>query len=373
MTPSRILVLCTRRLGDVLLTTPLIRALRRAWPEARIDALTLMSSAAALDGNADVARVIALPERAPLWTTLRAVGAPRRYDLAVSTLYNDRPHLLALWSAGLRANIVPPDGLPGARWKRRAARYRAELQPVHTVEQYLRLADALGIPRHFGVVPPRPADERRLDALLPERARQPYAVVHPAPLYDYKAWTLDGWQALLRWLAAQGLRVVVTGGPAPAERTFVARVLAGAPPGSVNAAGLLSLAELTPLIEGARVYVGPDTSVTHLAAATGAPTVALFGPSNPVVWGPWPQNHTGGNASPWSLQAPVQHRGNVWLVQGLAHCVPCLLEGCERRRDSRSLCLDELPPARVIAAADEAIRSPPAAAASPAPGLPPPA
>lgn len=362
MTPARILVLCTRRLGDVLLTTPLIRALKRAWPGSRIDALTLASSAAALAGNPDLERVLTLRERAPLRESLRSVGAPRRYDLALSTLYNDRPHLLALWSAGTRANVVPPRGEPGYYWKRWAAQYHAELQPVHTVEQYLRLADALGIARHTEVVPPQPGDARRADALLGDRAR-PYAVVHPAPLFEYKAWTLDGWRGLLRWLTAQGLRVVVTGGPAEAERAYVARVLEQAPAGVIDAAGQFSLAELTPLLQGARAYVGPDTSVTHLAAATGVPTLALFGPSNPVVWGPWPQGHAGPGASPWRLAAPLQHAGNVWILQGLAHCVPCLLEGCARRLDSRSRCLDELPLARVTAVLDAALARPQAAAA----------
>ena len=357
MTPSRILVLCTRRLGDVLLTTPLIRALKRAWPAARIDALTLASSAAALTGNPDLAGVITLPERASLRETLRAAGAPRRYDLALSTLYNDRPHLLALWSAGTRAGIVPPRGEPGARWKRWLARHHAERQPVHTVVQYLLLADALGIPRWLDVVPPKPADERGLEALLGPARAQPYAVVHPAPLYEYKAWTLEGWRGLIRWLQAQGLRVVVTGGAAEGERAFATRVLEGfSGDGVVNAAGRLALAELTPLIERARAYVGPDTSVTHLAAATGAPTVTLFGPSNPVVWGPWPQGHAGPDPGPWTMQAPLQHQRNVWIVQGLAHCVPCLLEGCARRLDSRSLCLDELPLARVTATLDAALR-----------------
>lgn len=356
MMPARILVLCTRRLGDVLLTTPLIRALKRAWPAARIDALTLSSSAAALAGNPDVDRILTLRERAPLRESLRAVGSPRHYDLALSTLYNDRPHLLALWSAGTRANIVPPPGAPGARWKRWLSQRSAALQPVHTVVQYLRLADALGIARWHEVVPPRPVDTRALEALLgPGRA--PYAVVHPAPLYAYKAWPLAAWQALIAWLGRQGLRVVVTGGPGAEERAFVARVVENAPAGAaIDASGRLALAELTPLLEGARAYVGPDTSVTHLAAATGVPTVALFGPSNAVVWGPWPQGHAGSGDSPWKMHAPWQQQGNVWLLQGLEHCVPCLLEGCERRLDSRSQCLDELPVARVVAALDLALR-----------------
>jgi heptosyltransferase III len=357
MTPERILVLCTRRLGDVLLTTPLIRSLRRAWPAARIDALTLDSSAAALAGNPDLARVITVRERAPLAESLRAAGRPRHYDLAVSTLYNDRPHLLALWSAGTRAGVVPPAGEPGAHWKRWLSRWHAERAAVHTVVQYLLLADALGIPRCHEVVPPRPPDERALDALLGAGwAGRPYAVVHPAPLYVYKAWTLEGWRGLVRWLLAQGLKVVLTGGAAAPERALAARVAEGVPGGGVvDASGRLRLADLTPLIGHARLFAGPDTSVTHLAAATGTPTIALFGPSDPVVWGPWPQGHAAPGPGPWARHAPLQQLGNVHLLQGLGHCVPCLLEGCERRLESRSRCLEDLPLARVTAVAAAAL------------------
>ncbi len=339
----------------MLLTTPLIRSLKRAWPQASIDALTLDSSAAVLAGNPDLERIITLRERAPLGETLRAIGAPRRYDLALSTLYNDRPHLLAWWAAPQRANVVPPSSFPGARWKRWLTQHPVELEPVHTVVQYLRLADALGIARCNDVVPPRPADTRALDAVLGAGwATRAYAVVHPRPLYDYKAWTLEGWRGLLRWLGQQGLQVIVTGGPGDAERRYAEAVVEGST-GVLNTAGRFSLAQLTPLLERARAFVGPDTSVTHLAAATGVATVALFGPSNTAVWGPWPQSCAIPDASPWRLQAPLQQRGNVWIVQGLAHCVPCLLEGCERKLDSRSLCLDELPLARVTNAVTQAL------------------
>lgn len=357
MTPSRILVLCTRRLGDVLLTTPLIRSLRRAWPAVHIEVLTLAGSAAALTGNPDINGLITLRERAPLGETLKALGGPRRYDLALSTLYNDRPHLLAWWSAPRRANVLPPPGEPGRRWKRLLSQHTAGLEPVHTVVQYLRLADALGIARCADVVPPQPADEGTVERWLgPGWRARPHAVVHPAPLYEYKAWTLEGWRRIVRWLSGQGLRVVVSGGPAPGERAYAGRVAEGAT-GVVDVSGQLQLAELSPVLAGARAYVGPDTSVTHLAAATGAPTVALFGPSNPVVWGPWPQGYRGPDPGPWVLQQPLQQCGNVWLLQGLAPCTPCLLEGCERRLDSRSRCLDELPAARVLASVRRALES----------------
>ena len=93
-------------------------------------------------------------------------------------------------------------------------------------------------------------------------------------------------------------------------------------------------AQLAGLLSKARVYVGPDTSVTHLAAAAGCPTVAIYGPTDPRLWGPWP---VGGLDEAWIAAGTIQHRGNVWLVQNPLPCMPCQLEGCERRLDSYSV------------------------------------
>ncbi len=116
--------------------------------------------------------------------------------------------------------------------------------------------------------------------------------------------------------------------------------------------GKLDWPELTAAIRDAQIYVGPDTAITHLAAATGVPTVALYGPTDPRLWGPWP---VGGLDRPWSAAGTIQQRGNVWLVQNPLPCLPCQLEGCERRLDSFSRCLDELTGAQVISAVDQAL------------------
>ena len=103
--------------------------------------------------------------------------------------------------------------------------------------------------------------------------------------------------------------------------------------------------------------------MTHLAAATGTPTVALYGPTDPRLWGPWP---AGGLGEPWAAAATIQNRGNVWLVQNPPSCpwsiLPCQQEGCERRLDSYSRCLDELTVSQVLSAVDLALAS-----ATPAP------
>lgn len=348
--PDRVLIVVTRRLGDVLLATTLIRSVRRAWPHACLEVLVNAGSAAVLDGNPDIDRLWVQPEHArvgELWRLARSLF--RRYDLAISALYNDRPHLWALLASSRRAGVVPPDGHPGARWKRwLCAAWTPLTEGIHTVEQYMRLADVLGIARVPEVVPPRRTSQS-------PGAPGGHVVLHPMPRYRYKEWTVSGWQALARSLIARGLKVVLSGdgardqeciqaiaaGLSPAERAHVVEVV-GQP-----------LAALTPLIETARLFVGPDTAVTHLAASTGTPTLALFGPSSPVAWGPWPADADADAAdSPWRLKAPMQRRGTVWMLQGEGACVPCLGEGCERHLSSPSRCLDELSPQRVIALVD---------------------
>jgi len=116
---------------------------------------------------------------------------------------------------------------------------------------------------------------------------------------------------------------------------------------------ILTLGASACLASRARVYVGPDTAMTHIAAALGVPTVALFGPSNTVKWGPWPRGHAV-ESNPWR-RCGSQHVNNVMLVQGATACAPCMLEGCGRSIGSFSDCLQHLPASRVMAAIDQAL------------------
>lgn len=350
----------------MLLATPLIHSLKLAWPGAKIDALVFAPTAGVLAGNPDLNEVIAMPKKGQL-ALVRQLW--RRYDLAVAVTNSDRAHYAA-WIAGReRAGLVSAD----MHWKRWLLQDRTVLHDpaqLHTVVQSLRLADMLGIARVPEVVPPRPvegpAEVLVLDAELGAGWRsRAYVVLHPQPMYPYKGWTDDGWRALIRWLTTQGLRVVVSGGPAEPEQAAIRNLLAGLdlPDGAVtDVAGRLPFAALTPLIEGARLFVGPDTSVTHLAAACNTPTLALFGPSSPVTWGPWPQGWDGEADSPWQMAVPFQRVSNVGILQGdhgrRIGCIPCMQEGCERHTSSTSDCLERLSSARVIAAAAQMLGSP---------------
>ncbi len=341
---ARVLVVALRRLGDVLLTTPLIRSLKRAYPDASIDVLVFAGTEGIVTGNPDIAEIVVMPARPTLGQSLAVARKLwRRYDLAVSTQSGDRPTAFA-WAAG-RISVGPVEGEKLATRVKRAALSRAVAvnRGGHRVDEMLGLASALGIAPVGEVV--APAGTLRAEL----RPAQAYTVIHAAPMFRYKRWTDDGWRALAAALAARGLAVVATG--APSDREFLDELWRDSPE-VIRRDGALAWPELATLIGGASVYVGPDTSVTHLAAATGAPTVALFGPTDPRIWGPWP---AAGLEQAWAAAGTIQRRRNVWLVQNPLPCLPCQQEGCLRRLDSHSQCLDELSVAQVLRAVDDAL------------------
>jgi heptosyltransferase-3 len=356
--PERILVVALRRLGDVLFVTPLIRSLKRAYPGAAIDALVFAGTEGILAGNPDLACVITMPPRPRAGETLALLRRLwRRYDLALSTQAGDRPTLFA-WAAGRRrAGFVDPDKL-AVHVKRRALDVSVPVDPArHRVPEVLRLAQALGIAPLAELVAP---SETRAAHVSREAARshalsgRRYAVIHVAPKFRYKQWTEQGWRGLAAALATRGLAVVATGGPDADEQRYLDAVWA-ARPEVERLDGALSWPALAEVLRAATVYIGPDTAVTHLAAATGAPTVALYGPTDPRLWGPWPL----GGADPlWAAAGTIQTRGNVWLVQNPLPCLPCQQEGCLRRLDSHSQCLDELQVGQVLQAVDAALAQP---------------
>jgi len=359
-TPHTILVVVTRRIGDVLLTTPLIRSLKNAWPNAHIDALVFSRTEGVLAANPDVRAVLNIAPKPVLREHLCLLKKIwRAYDLAISVVPSDRPTLYA-WAAGKHSIGLVAAGNNQA-WKRGLLSQHLPFDNLntHTVTTNLQPAALLGIPLSPQVmVAWRTEDARAAQALLPFAADQTaYVVLHPYPMYAYKTWHRAGWIALAQWLQARGLQVVLTGGPGGDERAYVndlvrdlARVL---PQSVVNLAGKIGLAGSAFIIGHAQLYVGPDTATTHIAAALGVPTLALFGPSNPVKWGPWPKA-VDALPQPYVMRGS-QTRGNVTLLQGddPRHCVPCLGEGCDKHVNSLSACLQQLSAEQVIAAAEK--------------------
>ena len=145
---------------------------------------------------------------------------------------------------------------------------------------------------------------------------------------------------------------MLTGSASANDQQLIAEVRgAGTEPALLDASGRLSLSQVRTLLEHADAYLGPDTSVTHLAAALGVPVVTVYGPTWPDAFGPWPPGHAA--SQPWLRREPRQQVRNIVLLQGPdppgQRCVPCNQMGCARRHDSLSHCLVSLPAQTVIA------------------------
>ena len=350
--PRSILVICTRRIGDAFLATPAVRSLKAAYPDATVDMLVFKGCEGVLEANTDIGEVISIAERPGFFEHLALITRLwRRYDLAVSLLAGDRPTLYAWFSARRRVGTLVDEAR--SRWKQRLldAWVPFDNLHTHTVAMNLRVVAQLGIATKATPVVcwSRAAEASALE-LIAQFDDTRFAVLHVSPKFVYKSWTADGWGQLAQALTAEGLRVIIAGGASAEEQDFVQSLLPSMPENVVNLAGRIDLGTLGYLLNRAALFVGTDTAVTHMAAASGIPTFALFGPSNPVKWGPWPAGFSANLPSPWQMRGSGR-AGNVFLVQGETHCVPCLQEGCERHVDSRSDCLQQLPAARVIAAA----------------------
>jgi heptosyltransferase-3 len=346
--PSKVIVIVTRRIGDVLLSTAVLKSIKRAWPATTVDVLVLSGTESVLIGNPDVNRVLTIPQRPRLGTHLRFLARLwRRYDVALSLVPGDRPTLYAFVAGRRRAGLL----LSASResWKRTLLHSWVPFDEcdTHRVAMNLALLDVIDVPPVREVSVSWGKKDEEAVATLLNGIAPPYAVLHPYPKFSYKMWRQQGWIEVARWLHAQGYRIVLTGSPDPAELDYVTAVAKSAP-NAINAAGKLTLGGTGRLLSRAALYVGPDTAVTHMAAALGVPTVALFGPTDPVKWGPWPSGH-GEADGPWRRHGS-QTAGNVWLLQGRAACVPCGLEGCERHIGSFSDCLLGIDSDQVITA-----------------------
>lgn len=344
---GRVIVIVTRQIGDVLLTTPLIQAAKERWPHAQVDVLGFAGTLGMLRGNPSVHEFIEVPAGSG-WRQAKALLPRiwRRYDLALVAEASDRAHLYGWAAAKLRSSLVP-QRQSIAWWKKLLSQHTVTIDDDHTptVLEKLALLSPWGpLPAAVEVTPPQMLD---LPSDLMAQLSDAPVVVHVPSMWRYKQWPVKYFADVIQALLARGEQVVLTGAASEVDQVQIAAVRhLGSPPALIDASGRLNLNQVTTLLRRAALYVGPDTSITHLAASAGTPVVTMFGPTNPVRWGPWPQGAA--PTSPWQRAQPRQFSGKVIMLQAAQDCIACGHAGCEDHRDSRSECLEALAPQRVI-------------------------
>ena len=370
--PKKVLFIATRQIGDVLVTTPLISQARELWPDAEFHFLGYRGKLEMLKGNADITRTIETSDRPKLTEYLSLFFRLfQRYDLAVVTQPSDRAYFYGLAAAHRRVGVLGghPQGVTEQdktrrnksdkqnAWKKSICLHTVDVDyfAQHVITEKLRLLEIFYRKPQDLFSKPISVRAPAGDPIIPSIAtqlRSPYVVIHPGPLTAYKRWPLAYWQRLLTWITQQGWQVVLSASPAKQDLQLNQDILSLLNEDTckhiVDTAGLLSIPQAGTLIRGALAYVGVDTSITHLAAACNTPTIALFGPTPPTNFGPWPNGFIG--KQPYQLRARSQTVGNVTILQGPGECVPCRKAGCEDRASSNSECLDRLDPNQVIEA-----------------------
>jgi heptosyltransferase-1 len=294
-TPRNILIIRLSAIGDIIMASALLPALREAWPEAKLSWLTDESNAALLQGNPRLDDVILWPRRrwrglrqarryGELFGEFRALAGrlrQARFDLVLDLQGLLKSGLWA-WLSGSQVRI----GLgsrEGSQWlMTKTLDTRTETPRIGG--EYLKLARALGLaPAHFDMdIQPTAQTRAQARALLADAGVDgPFAVLCPFTTRPQKHWFEARWAELARRLAAEwGWRSLVLGGPD--DRDGAARI-AQAAPGLASLAGRTGLAECAAIIGEAGLVVGVDTGLTHLGTAMRTPTLALFGSTRPYL------------------------------------------------------------------------------------------
>jgi ADP-heptose:LPS heptosyltransferase len=333
-------------------TTPLVRAVRRKFPEARLHYVVEPGAAAAVRGNPHLDEVIVAPKRRGLarWAddlTLARRLRRERYDLVIDLHGGPRAAWLA-WATGAPRRIGYR--ISGRTWMYTDAVPRAhDFEPRHSVAKQWDLLIPLGIgppdPVHDAIeIAEDPAAaasvERKLQALAIER-RHRLVVMHVSAGNPFRRWPTESFAAVAARLAGtEDRRVIITSGPSEADAA--AKVVADARE-RLGSAGYrvvdppLDVAELRALAGRAAVYIGGDSGPLHVASATATPVVALFGPTLPERSMPWRDPR-------WFAEA---------VDAGPLPCRPCHQRVCVTA-DFR--CLANITPDQVVDAAERALR-----------------
>lgn len=297
--PNSILIIRPSAMGDIVMASPLLAALRQKYPEARITWLVEPGLADLLRHNPDLNEVILWPkgEWVRLWKErryfellrrireFRAELRTRNFDLAIDLVGLAKSRFL-LWLAGAATSIGFDSQEPGTLLLGRKV-VKTKDDPAMSSE-YRQMALALELDP--GLFHPRialsandlaSADELRTTRGISKR----YAIFAPFTTRPQKHWFDERWSALAAVVQTRfGLEIVVLGGPADFEHGQA--ICAAAAVTMHNLSGRSSLGQSAALIQGAALLIGVDTGLTHMGTAFDRPTVALFGATCPYLTTP---------------------------------------------------------------------------------------
>jgi len=286
---KNILIIKLRYIGDVLLATPTLRAIKVARPDARVTMMVNRGTEDVLSGNQDLDEIIVL-DKGSLAAQSRLISGlrSRRFDTVIDLTDGDRSAFLS-WVSGAPIRIGFNDE---QRW--RGHYYTQVVQSVpgvrHRIDRDLEALKLLGI--QAGSKDPQlwltPEEMNSADQLLNQlgvQRSQPMVILQPGARYWFKAWPPERFAELADQLVSQyGCQVLIGGSHQDIDLAQQIRQMAKCNP--IVMAGRTTIKQFAAIAKKSVLFVGSDSGAMHIASAVGTPVVGMFGPSNPREWGP---------------------------------------------------------------------------------------
>lgn len=335
---DRILLIRIRRIGDVVMTTPAVSALKQAFPQSHISYIIGEPYLELVEGNQNLDELIVLPEKLGAIDFLRFIRRVRKnkYDVVIDFHGGPRAFLITLFSrARLKIGYT-------VKYKHFVYDIKVPRKPdkgyLHSVENHLNLVRALGI--NPDPIPPlnlpetTEAEKSRVSEFLQENnlSCSQIIVLHIGAGNRFRDWGVNNKSKLIRLLTQMPNIVIVLVGGEEDHREETA-LLASHPSAVFSAVGCLNMRETRELISHAALFIGPDSGPMHIAASTSTPIVAYFGPTLPATFAPWQAKSS--------------------LIEKDFECRPCKQVECIHE-DFR--CLQKITPEEVYRACQEYLR-----------------
>jgi predicted lipopolysaccharide heptosyltransferase III len=284
-----VLIIKLRYIGDVLLATPTVRAIRAARPDVRVTMMVNRGTEDVLSGNPDIDDIVII-DKGSLAAQIRLIAGlrRRRFDTVIDLTDGDRAAFLC-WIIGAPVRIGFNDE---QRW--RGHYYTQIVHPVpdgqHRIDRDLEALKPMSI--QAGSKDPQlwltPEEVNSADHLLDQlgiQRAQSIVVLQPGARYWFKAWPPERFAELADRLTFQyGCQVLIGGSHQEGDLAQQIRQMAKSRP--ISMAGRTTMKQFAAIAKKSALFVGNDSGAMHIASAVGTPVVALFGPSSPVEWGP---------------------------------------------------------------------------------------
>lgn len=336
----KILIVQLRRVGDILLTTPVVNYLKTAIPDAQIDFLCEPMGRAVLETHPGLRRLLIYDKKRPLKEILQI--RKQGYDVVLDFLNNPRTRLLTFLS-GAQWRVGYENGLRSVFYNIRARGLPVPeyvpLRKIRMVRAWLTKAGlASPEPRSF-----RPElnlskeDETFAASWAAQQGveKEPFFVAVPAHRHPVRAWRADGFREICERLCRErGWRGFVAWGPG--EEKIAAQVRSGIED-KVALLPPTNLRQMAAILKRGRLVVTNDSGAMHLSVAVGTRTVTIYGPTRPVDWNPSLAGDTG---------------GDIAIAADGVDCLGCQLNECPVGH----LCMERLDSKRVYEACERALK-----------------